>query len=89
MSFPIQFNSVSAYYITSTLIKKPEKDLGFKDVGRGICKIVCTSLYKNRCYAPVFYCWRVLVFIIMLEMRVNSLPIELMVKKQVLFGFGH
>ena len=36
MSFPIQFNSVSAYYITSPLIKKPKKDLGFKDVGRGI-----------------------------------------------------
>ena len=53
MSFRIQFNSVSAYYITSPLIKKPEKDLGFKDVGRGICKIVCTSLYKNRCYARV------------------------------------
>ena len=40
MSFPIQFNSVSAYYITSPLIKKPEKDLGFKDVGRGICNCV-------------------------------------------------
>ena len=47
MSFPIQFNNVSAYNITSPLIKKPEKDLGFKDVARGICKIVCTSLYKN------------------------------------------
>ena len=29
------------------------------------------------------------MFIIMLEMRVNSLPVELMIKKQVLFGFGH
>ena len=56
MSFPIQFNNVSAYNITSPLIKKPEKDLGFKDVARGICKIVCTSLYKNCSYAPVVYC---------------------------------
>ena len=56
MSFPIQFNNVSAYYITSPLIKKLEKDLGFKDVARGICKIVCTSLYKNFSYAPVVYC---------------------------------
>ena len=29
------------------------------------------------------------MFIVMLEMRVNSLPIELMVKEQVLFGFGY
>ena len=29
------------------------------------------------------------MFIIMLEMRVNSLSVELMVKKQVLFGSGH
>ena len=56
MSFPIQFNNVSAYNITSPLIKKAEKDLGFKDVARGICKIVCTSLYKNFSYAPVVYC---------------------------------
>ena len=54
MSFPIQFNSVSAYYITSPLIKKPDKGLGFKDVGRGIWKIVCTSLYKNPSYGHVF-----------------------------------
>ena len=56
MSFPIQFNNVSAYNITSLLLKKPEKDLDFKDVGRGICKIVCTSLYKSRSYAPLVYC---------------------------------
>ena len=55
-SFPIQFNNVSAFNITSPLIKKPEKDLGFKDVGSGICKIVCTSSYKNRSDTPVFYC---------------------------------
>ena len=29
------------------------------------------------------------MFIVMLEMRVNSLPIGLMVKEQVLFGFGY
>ena len=29
------------------------------------------------------------MFIIVLEMRVNSLPVELMVKEQVLFQFGH
>ena len=46
MSFPIQFNSVSAYYITSPLIKKPEKDLGFKDVGRGICNCVYLFVQK-------------------------------------------
>ena len=32
MSFHIQFNNVSAYKVASPLIKKPEKDLGFKDV---------------------------------------------------------
>ena len=47
MSFPIQFNNVSAYNITSPLIKKPEKDLGIKYVGREICKIVRISFYKN------------------------------------------
>ena len=42
MSFHIQFNNVSAYNVTSPLIKKPEKDLCFKDVWRGIWKIVHT-----------------------------------------------
>ena len=54
MSFPVQFNNVSAYNITSPLIKKPDKDLGFKDVGKGIWKIVCTSLYKNPSYGHFF-----------------------------------
>ena len=56
MSFHIQFNNVSAYNVSSPLIKKPEKGLGFKDVGSGIWKIVHTSFYKNPSYAPVFYC---------------------------------
>ena len=43
MSFHIQFNNVSAYNVTSPLIKKPEKDLHFKDVWRGIWKIVHTK----------------------------------------------
>ena len=38
MSFHIQVNNISAYSITSHLIKKPEKDLGFNDVGSGIWK---------------------------------------------------
>ena len=54
MSFPIQFNNVSAYNITSPLIKKPEKDLGFKDVARGICKIVCTACKENHFYSLPF-----------------------------------
>ena len=56
MSFHTQFNNVSAYNLTSPLIKKPEKDLRFKDVWRGIWKIVHTFFYKNPSYAPVFYC---------------------------------
>ena len=32
MSFLIQFNNVSAYKVASPLIKKPEKDLHFKNV---------------------------------------------------------
>ena len=47
MSFHIQFNNVSADNVTSPLIKKPEKDLRFKDVRRGIWKIVHTFFYKN------------------------------------------
>ena len=39
MSFHIQFNNVSAYNVTSPLIKKPEKDLHFKDVWRGFGKL--------------------------------------------------
>ena len=54
MSFHIQFNNVSAYNVSSPLIKKPGKGLGFKDVGSGIWKIVDTSFYKNPSYAPVF-----------------------------------
>ena len=73
MSFHIQFNNVSAYNVSSPLIKKPEKGLGFKDVGSGIWKIVLTSFYKNPSYVPVFYCRWVLMFILILEMRVNSL----------------
>ena len=42
MSFHIQFHNVSAYNVTSALIKKPEKDLHFKDVWRGVWKIVHT-----------------------------------------------
>ena len=34
--------------------KKPEKDLGFNNVGRGIWKIVHSCFFKNPCYAPVF-----------------------------------
>ena len=56
LSFHVQFNNVSAYNVSSPLIKKPEKDLGFKDVGSGIWKIVHPSFYKNPSYAPVFYC---------------------------------
>ena len=44
------------YIVTSPAIKKPEKDLSFKNVGRGIWKIVGTFFSKNRSYAPVFYC---------------------------------
>ena len=62
------------YIVTSPSIKKPEKDLSFKNVGRGISKIVRTSFSKYRSYAPVFYCWMVLMFIIILETRVNSPP---------------
>ena len=62
------------YIVTSPAIKKPEKDLSFKNVGRGIWKIVGTFFSKNRSYAPVFYCWMVLMFIIILETRVNSPP---------------
>ena len=46
MSFYIQFNNVSAYNVTSALIKKPEKDLHFKDVWRGFWKIVHTFSTK-------------------------------------------
>ena len=53
MSFHIQFNNVSACNVTSPLIKKPERDLGFNDVGRVIWKCVCTSFFKNPCYTPV------------------------------------
>ena len=37
MSFHMQFNNVSAYKVASPLIKKPEKDLRFKDVCVGGC----------------------------------------------------
>ena len=47
---------LTMYIVTSPLIKKPEKDLSFKNVGRGIWKIVGTSFSKNRSYAPLFYC---------------------------------
>ena len=40
------------YIVTSPAIKKPEKDLSFKNVGRGIWKIVGTFFSKNRSYAP-------------------------------------
>jgi len=56
MSFHIQFNKVSVYNISSPLIKKPEKDLCFKDVQRGVWKTVHTFFYKDRSLAPVFYC---------------------------------
>ena len=36
--------------------KKPEKDLGFNNVGRGIWKILHSCFFKNPCYTPVFYC---------------------------------
>ena len=39
MSFHIQVNIISAYSITSHLIKKLEKNLGFNDVGSGIWKL--------------------------------------------------
>ena len=42
MLFPIQFNNVSAYNITSPLIKKPEKDLGIMWGGRFVK--LCVSL---------------------------------------------
>ena len=35
MSFHTQFNNASAYKVASPLIKKPEKDLCFKDVWGG------------------------------------------------------
>ena len=38
MSFHIQVNDISAFTITSHLIKKPEKKMGFNDVGSGIWK---------------------------------------------------
>ena len=46
MSLHIQFNNVSAYNVTSNLIKKPEKDLHFKDVWRRVWKIVHTFSTK-------------------------------------------
>ena len=39
MSFHVQVNNISAFSITSHLIKKPEKYLGFNDVGSGIWKL--------------------------------------------------
>ena len=39
MSFHVQVNIISAYSITSHLIKKLEKNLGFNDVGTGIWKL--------------------------------------------------
>ena len=48
MSFHVQFNNVSAYNVSSPLIKKPEKDLGFKDVGSGIWKINCVHLFLQK-----------------------------------------
>ena len=46
MSFHIQLNNVSAYNLTSALIKKPEKGLHFKDVWSGVWKIVHTFSTK-------------------------------------------
>ena len=54
--------------------RRPEKDLCFNNVGRGIWKILHSCFFKNPCYTPVFYCWRVVIFVIVLEMRANSLP---------------
>ena len=65
---------LTMYIVTSPSAKKPEKYLSVKNVGRGIWKIVRTSFSKNSSYAPVFYRWRVLLFIIILETRVISLP---------------
>ena len=77
MSFHIQFNNVSAYNVTSALIKKPEKDLYFKDVWMGVWKIVHTKhstkiLAMSLCFIAegYFKC----LLIIILEVRVNSLP---------------
>ena len=39
MSFHIQVNNISAFSITSHLIKKPEKYLDVNDVGSGIWKL--------------------------------------------------
>ena len=55
MLFHIQFNNISAFNVSSPLIKKPEKDLGFKDVGSGIWKIVCAPLYGKILAMPLCF----------------------------------
>ena len=76
MSFHIQFNNVSAYNVTSPLIKKPEKDLHFKDLWRRIWKIVQTKHSTKICFiaegyfnCPLSYLGRELI----LYRRVNGL----------------
>ena len=76
MSFHIQFNNVSAYNVTSPLIKKPEKDLHFKDLWRRIWKIVQTKDSTKICFItqgyfnfPLSYLRRELI----LYRRVNGL----------------
>ena len=53
MSFHIQVNNISAYNITSHLIKKPEKDLGFNDVGKGNLE---NHVYLNLQYSLLCPC---------------------------------
>ena len=54
MSFHIQVNNISAYSITSHLIKKPEKNLGFNDVGSTIWKL-CISLSSRLLAMPLCF----------------------------------
>ena len=54
MSFHIQFNNVSAYNVSSPLIKKREKGLGFKDVGVGFGRL-CTPLSTKILAMPLCF----------------------------------
>ena len=48
MSVHIQSNNASACNVISPLIKKPEKDFGFNDVGKGNLEN-CSYLFLQKC----------------------------------------
>ena len=54
MSFHMQFNNVSAYKVASPLIKKPEKDLCFKDVCVGGCGGGEWKIVSLRASSPIW-----------------------------------